>query len=259
MPATPPGPIAGASVVVVIGTDLASVTPTTADAPPRRLTASQSGRWTRSPPSAVTPRRPALFLDFDGTLSPIVAVAADARPLPGAVEVLVALAERFAVVAVVSGRPVAFLAGPPARRRRAARALRARGGGRRSTDRPGRGAGVARGRRRGGGSRRWSTVPPGLDVEHKGLSLTLHFRRQPELADAALALGGRRPRSDRGSQLRSGEDVARAPSAGGRRQGHGGRGAGRRACRRWPTSAMTRATSRPSTRSTGWPPEGSRR
>jgi len=28
--------------------------------------------------------------------------------------------------------------------------------------------------------------PPGLDVEHKGLSLTLHFRRQPELADAAL-------------------------------------------------------------------------
>jgi hypothetical protein len=29
MPATPPGPIAGASVVVVIGTDLASVTPTT--------------------------------------------------------------------------------------------------------------------------------------------------------------------------------------------------------------------------------------
>jgi hypothetical protein len=29
MPATPPGPIAGASVVVVLGTDLASVTPTT--------------------------------------------------------------------------------------------------------------------------------------------------------------------------------------------------------------------------------------
>jgi hypothetical protein len=29
LPATPPGPIAGASVVVVIGTDLASVTPTT--------------------------------------------------------------------------------------------------------------------------------------------------------------------------------------------------------------------------------------
>jgi len=30
LPATPPGPIAGASIVVVIGTDLASVTPTTA-------------------------------------------------------------------------------------------------------------------------------------------------------------------------------------------------------------------------------------
>ena len=55
------------------------------------------------------PARTALFLDFDGTLAPIVAVAADARPLPGTADTLVALTERYAVVAVVSGRPLAFL------------------------------------------------------------------------------------------------------------------------------------------------------
>ena len=31
LPTTPPGPIAGASVVVVLGTDLASITPTAGD------------------------------------------------------------------------------------------------------------------------------------------------------------------------------------------------------------------------------------
>lgn len=45
-----------------------------------------------------------IFLDFDGTLSQIVAVPSDARPVAGAREVLAALAERFAVVAIVSGR-----------------------------------------------------------------------------------------------------------------------------------------------------------
>ena len=56
------------------------------------------------------PATTGLFLDFDGTLAPIVAVASEARPLPGTTEVLEDLAARFGVVAVVSGRPVAFLA-----------------------------------------------------------------------------------------------------------------------------------------------------
>jgi trehalose 6-phosphate phosphatase len=55
------------------------------------------------------PDRSALFLDFDGTLSPVVPEPAGARPLPGVTEVLSALVERFSLVAVVSGRPVAFL------------------------------------------------------------------------------------------------------------------------------------------------------
>jgi len=45
-------------------------------------------------------------LDFDGTLSPIVPKPSDARPAPGAVEVLHALAVRGTQVAVVTGRDV---------------------------------------------------------------------------------------------------------------------------------------------------------
>jgi trehalose 6-phosphate phosphatase len=52
----------------------------------------------------------ALCLDFDGTLAPIVEDPDAARPLPGTVELLTPLAARFAVVALVSGRPAAFLA-----------------------------------------------------------------------------------------------------------------------------------------------------
>jgi trehalose 6-phosphate phosphatase len=52
----------------------------------------------------------ALCLDFDGTLAPIVDDPASARPLPGLVELLARLAGRFAAVALVSGRPAAYLA-----------------------------------------------------------------------------------------------------------------------------------------------------
>jgi trehalose 6-phosphate phosphatase len=45
-----------------------------------------------------------LFLDFDGTLAEIVPDPKHAAPVEGAVEVLSALASRFALVAVVSGR-----------------------------------------------------------------------------------------------------------------------------------------------------------
>jgi trehalose 6-phosphate phosphatase len=52
----------------------------------------------------------ALCLDFDGTLAPIVDDPDQARPLPGTVELLGVLAGRFAAVALVSGRPAAYLA-----------------------------------------------------------------------------------------------------------------------------------------------------
>jgi trehalose 6-phosphate phosphatase len=52
----------------------------------------------------------ALCLDFDGTLSPVVDDPEAARPLHGVVELLEPLAQRFAAVAIVSGRPAPYLA-----------------------------------------------------------------------------------------------------------------------------------------------------
>jgi trehalose 6-phosphate phosphatase len=54
--------------------------------------------------------RTAICLDFDGTLSPIVDDPEAARPLKGIVELLAPLAERFAAVALISGRPAGYLA-----------------------------------------------------------------------------------------------------------------------------------------------------
>jgi trehalose 6-phosphate phosphatase len=51
-----------------------------------------------------------ILLDFDGSLSAIVARPEDARPVEGAREVLAALVVRYRVVAVISGRPSEELA-----------------------------------------------------------------------------------------------------------------------------------------------------
>lgn len=61
-------------------------------------------------PFRAAPATAAVMLDFDGTLAPIVDDPARAVPVDGAVEVLAALAGRLGVVAVVSGRPAAYLA-----------------------------------------------------------------------------------------------------------------------------------------------------
>jgi trehalose 6-phosphate phosphatase len=55
------------------------------------------------------PERSALFLDFDGTLSAIVAEPLAARPLPGVPALLARLARTVGLVAVISGRPNSFL------------------------------------------------------------------------------------------------------------------------------------------------------
>ena len=65
-------------------------------------------------PAALTPfvhapLRSAFISDFDGTIAPIVDDPARAAPLPQAVDALRALVRRLGLVAVVSGRPVAFL------------------------------------------------------------------------------------------------------------------------------------------------------
>lgn len=150
-------------------------------------------------PLAERPGRSALFVDFDGTLAPIVADPGAARALPGAADVLARLAARYGVVAVVSGRPVAFLLDALGVVPR----LRLVGlYGMEEWSEPGPVAEVP-------GVGRWRPVvarvaeralaaaPPGAEVEPKGLTVTLHWRQNPvaegwarDLAARALADDG---------------------------------------------------------------------
>ena len=127
-----------------------------------------------------------MLLDFDGTLSPIVDEPASARPLNGVTEILEELTRSYRLVGVLSGRPVAFLVPllPPGLVISGLYGLEVVRDGRR-IDHPYAGSwrevveDVARSSR--------SLGPAGMDVESKGLSLTLHYRSHPELADAVLA------------------------------------------------------------------------
>ena len=131
---------------------------------------------------AADPARTALFLDFDGTLSAVVPDPRDARPLPGVPALLARLARRFALVAVVSGRPTAFLRealGNPVGVELAGlygleRALRGpeHDAWAEVIDRVVHEATVA--------------APPGVFVEPKGLTVTLHWRNAPQHRDWVL-------------------------------------------------------------------------
>ena len=61
-------------------------------------------------PLAAQPHEAAVLVDFDGSISAIVDDPADAHTLPGARDALAALIGVIGTVAVVSGRPVEFLA-----------------------------------------------------------------------------------------------------------------------------------------------------
>ncbi len=127
------------------------------------------------------PRRSALVTDFDGTLAPIVADPAAARPLVGAAEVLARLARQLGLVAVVSGRPVATLA-EHLGQVPGLEMVGLYGLERRTPD--GAVAVVE-------GAEEWRSVvgqlarrvtaqaPVGVGVEPKGLTLTLHWRQAP--------------------------------------------------------------------------------
>ncbi|HEX3394903.1 MAG TPA: trehalose-phosphatase [Acidimicrobiales bacterium] len=131
------------------------------------------------------PGRSGVFCDFDGTLAEIIDAADQAKPVDGAVEALSSLAEVYARVAVISGRPARFL-----QEHLGGRGLILSGlyGLERVDDD---GVHVAE------EAQRWQSVvtevtdrardtaPDGLVVEPKGLSVTLHFRTTPELAGAA--------------------------------------------------------------------------
>ena len=129
-------------------------------------------------PLLVDPARAAVLTDFDGTLAPVVDDPWAAVGLPEVPEVLRALTERFAVVAVVSGRPAGFLLD------RLGPGLRLSGlYGLEEVDAEGHLAVAAT-------TTTWAPVVAasvagavaalGPLVESKGLSLTLHFRTAPE-------------------------------------------------------------------------------
>ncbi len=135
-----------------------------------------------------------MFLDFDGTLAPIVDVPAEARPLPGSAAVLARLAARYRRVAVISGRPVAFLSQQLGAEAGPVELIGLYGlervvGGHRLPPDPA----VARWQSviAAAAERAEATAPVGVRVEPKGLAVTLHFRAAPEAetwaADVAAA------------------------------------------------------------------------
>jgi trehalose 6-phosphate phosphatase len=132
-------------------------------------------------PLCERPAEAALFVDFDGTLAPIVDDPAAARPLQGATEVLAALARRYGLVAVVSGRPVAYLLEaldhPPGVAMAGLYGMEAAAAGGAVETRPDAAAWrpvVDEVTRLAQGE-----VPAGAEVEPKGLTVTLHWRRNP--------------------------------------------------------------------------------
>lgn len=124
----------------------------------------------------------AVLTDFDGTLSAIVDDPAAAVPVPGAVEVLGELVEAARLVGVVSGRPVEVLASH-------LRDPRIHLAGLYGLERRQDGAVVD-----APDATRWASaiaaaaadietrLPEGATVEPKRLSLTVHHRRRPEVA-----------------------------------------------------------------------------
>jgi len=152
-------------------------------------------------PLRAEPGRTGIFTDFDGTLAPIVAEPAAARPLPGAGAVLAELARTYARVGVVSGRPVAFLQSffAPELVLVGIYGLERVIGGRRQDHPLGDG---------------WREVidevvadaaasgPDGMRVEPKGLSVTVHYRGRPDLA-AEVRAWAERQAGRSGLELRS--------------------------------------------------------
>jgi len=128
-----------------------------------------------------------LAIDYDGTLAPIVDDPGDAHPLPGLPEVLVALAERGADVLVVSGRPVAFLASqlPAGLQLVGLYGLEGVKDGRR-WEHPN--SGAWREAMADVAAAAAAVTLIGMRVELKDVSITLHYRGSPEIADTVAEL-----------------------------------------------------------------------
>lgn len=126
------------------------------------------------------PARTGIFTDFDGTLSEIVDVPSSAQAVDGAAQTLTELAQRFACVAVVSGRSLVDLKA----RLEAPDVLLAGAYGRERSDRS---------TRRESGWEPASAAAttlvddlPGVVLEQKGAGIALHYRAAPDLGPEVL-------------------------------------------------------------------------
>lgn len=146
-------------------------------------------------PLRADPAGSVVVTDFDGTLAPIVTDPTAARPIDGAIDVLAHLAGRYRTVAVVSGRPAAFLATllPPTVDVVGLYGLERLSDGE-LVDHP--------------DAARWRPIvdaasaaavaelPDAVLVEPKGLSLTLHFRTAPAFERDVQRWATRREETD---------------------------------------------------------------
>lgn len=157
--------------------------------------------------------------DFDGTLAEIVADPRDARPARGAAAALGRLARRYPVVAVVSGRPVADLAGRirvPGVILAGIHGLEERRGRRLRVAPEGEAARAAVERAAAALAERLRPFG-GVEVERKGLSVAVHFRRAedpPRALEEATPLVEREAARE-GLRLLRGRLVLEAMPAGG--------------------------------------------
>ena len=126
-----------------------------------------------------SPATSGLFLDFDGTLSDIVEIPSDARPVKGVGELLRGLARTYRLVAAVSGRTAAELLewlGPEIEIWGLYGAQRVRDGRIELSDRAKPYADLMARVRSDAEQRVDSLAVPGVIVEDKGVIVTLHWR-----------------------------------------------------------------------------------
>jgi trehalose 6-phosphate phosphatase len=143
-------------------------------------------------PWALGRAKAGVVTDFDGTLAPIVEDPAHARPLPGVPEVLAKLSGSLGLVAVVSGRPVDYLAshlqGNPRLLLVGLYGLEREQGGRRVTsDRALEWASTIASE----ADAAEQAAPSGVKIERKGLSFSLHARQQVAALPWLLAWAAR--------------------------------------------------------------------
>lgn len=134
-------------------------------------------------PFKQNPAGSAVITDFDGTLAPIVDDPVRSEALPGTSEILDRLAEAYGCVAVVSGRPLGFLrehlACGPAVKLRGLYGMESSSAGEATEDSE---AEQWRDAVSSVAARGDAEAPPGVCVERKGLTVTIHYRTAPEMA-----------------------------------------------------------------------------